>query len=232
MSSSSSFDYNNMLDRALIVKGVVDRAIGRKNELLRNIQLAKAEIEESSKKEELYRKTVLFLENIISQIQENTEQVLSDIGTSALQRIFVNDSSYLSVKFEDTDSGKATRVSIKVKQQIDDKGNFIENDLFNAEGGAVVDVISYILRLVLLEIYNISGPVILDETFRYIASDERMHFCGEFTKQLAEKLGRQIILITHSGILTQYSDNNIMVMLDADNRKAKVVDHYRGEEIK
>jgi len=47
---------------------------------------------------------------------------------------------------------------------------------------------------------------LLDETLRFIASDERMHLSGEFLREVAEKTQRQLILITHEKTLLPYAD--------------------------
>ncbi len=77
----------------------------------------------------------------------------------------------------------------------------------DARGGGVTDVVSLALRLALLELARPKheGPVILDEPGKMI-SREYLPNVAAFLSKYGEKTGRQIVMVTHHGILADAAD--------------------------
>jgi len=74
-------------------------------------------------------------------------------------------------------------------------------------GGGVIDLVSFILRVVL---WSITTPrtrptIILDEPGKFISRDKQEVF-GEMIKVLSEMLGIQFIIITHEDVLEKVAD--------------------------
>jgi len=75
-------------------------------------------------------------------------------------------------------------------------------DPLASRGGGVVDVLSFALRVVLLQTYRpkIEGPIILDEPFSQLRP-ERHSAVAALLKSLSERTGRQMIIVTqHDGL--------------------------------
>jgi DNA repair exonuclease SbcCD ATPase subunit len=85
-------------------------------------------------------------------------------------------------------------------------------DPMDSRGGGIVDIISIALRVSLLELFypRIQGPLILDEPFKHLSSIY-INGAGEFLNGIAEKMGRQIIVVTHIHGLTYEADNIVEV---------------------
>lgn len=77
----------------------------------------------------------------------------------------------------------------------------------DARGGGVTDVVSLALRLALLELARPKhdGPVVLDEPGKMI-SREYLPNVAAFLSKYGEKTGRQIIMVTHHGVLADAAD--------------------------
>jgi len=72
-------------------------------------------------------------------------------------------------------------------------------------GGAVNQVLALVLRLVLVELLKIEGPVFLDEPSSAVGEEYSARL-GQFISSLSKKFNRQIVLITHSKTLASYAD--------------------------
>lgn len=84
----------------------------------------------------------------------------------------------------------------------------IETKIIGAVGGSVVNVLSLLFQVLL-----VSGArpalrplLLLDEPFDYLDEYSHPAGVGRLLRELAEKLGLQIILVTHSRELVEYGD--------------------------
>ena len=194
----------------------LDVAKGRRDELDRTRETTAAARDEFANNRDLYRQTAVFLGVIMDETQKRMETAFSEIGTAALEKIF-GDGCCLDVKFKK--ESNTTKVIIRVKQPIglDAKGEvkYLETDILDGDGGAVVDIIGFTLRIAMLELYSPKqeGPLMLDETFSFVANDERMQLAGEFLREVMEKTERQLILITHERTLLPYADRVLHFIL-------------------
>jgi DNA repair exonuclease SbcCD ATPase subunit len=75
------------------------------------------------------------------------------------------------------------------------------------EGGGMVDLISLVLRLTLLQLCcsHVPVPLILDEPVTNLSDDYFMSVI-QLIKQLSNMFGRQIILLTHSECASEFAD--------------------------
>jgi len=90
-------------------------------------------------------------------------------------------------------------------------------------GGGTVDVISFCLRLVMLELFKVGGSLILDESFKHL-SRGYLSRTAMFLRQYAETSGRQIILVTHSPEMTQFAHRVFRVTKHNDTSRVEEVD--------
>ena len=139
---------------------------------------------------------------IISQISEQTQEKIKvqieEIITLALQSVF-DDPFVFELKFQ-TKRNRVEAVPI-IK---------IGNEEFNPKdelGGAVIDIISFVFRLVLWATQKEkTRPIfILDEPFGAVGS--LITKAGNMIKTLSEELQLQIIIISHDKKLIKFCNN-------------------------
>ena len=94
----------------------------------------------------------------------------------------------------------------------------------DARGGGVTDVVSLALRLSLLELARPrhEGPVILDEPGKMISREYLPHVAA-FLSKYGEKTGRQIVMVTHHGILADAADVAWLVQQQLGISKAEQI---------
>ena len=86
-------------------------------------------------------------------------------------------------------------------------GEELETDIADAHGGGLVNVCAVIYQILILALHRPRKKQILflDEPFKNL-SEEYLEATGEFLKQLNQKLGIQIVLITHRRELHDIAD--------------------------
>lgn len=77
-------------------------------------------------------------------------------------------------------------------------------------GGGEVDVISFALRLAVMELSDVQGPLFADEIGKHV-SKEYAPNVAYFLRQYSREFGRQIILITHNDDLATVGDLSLSV---------------------
>ncbi len=152
--------------------------------------------------EELDRVTLL-LNSLGEDRQLKAQQTIEDLVTRGLQTIF--DES-LSFHITQTVKGKSASVEFTVRTTLD--GKIIETPVMEARGGGLAATIGFLLRLVVMLLSKGTATeniLILDETFAHV-SDEYLGPLGEFLREVVDKTGVQIVMVTHQPEFTEYAD--------------------------
>lgn len=141
-------------------------------------------------------KASLFLQNLSDATRKEIVEKISSIVTDALQKVKDKD-----LEFKMTLTTERNQVDLKFT--IVNKVNGQEYDILTSCGGGVADIVTFPLRLSLLLKWTpeLARVIILDEAFKFVGVQDQ-DMLGEFIKQISDKLGIQIILITHSPVLS------------------------------
>lgn len=154
--------------------------------------------------EDLERVTALY-NTIGEDLQVKAQETIEELVTRGLQTIF--DSS-LSFHIVQTIKGRSVSVEFMVRTTIGD--TFIETPVLDARGGGVVATIGFLLRVVVLLLSSGTkqdNVLILDETFAHV-SEEYLPPLGEFLRELVDKTGIQILMVTHQSEFMEYADKS------------------------
>jgi len=173
------------------------------------------------------------LEDITNRLKKNEEEIgiYKDVNllfekASVIARKKIKDEVELLVThglrsvFEDPDiEFKVEFISRRNQIEADfylewvDAGRRIKGNITDTYGGGIVDIISIILRLVVLELANVPGPLFLDEPAKMLSAQYVSNF-GKFLIELSKTFKRQIILITHNELLSAYANKTFDVRLN------------------
>lgn len=147
----------------------------------------------------------VIIQNIAQITQQQLEYHISEIVTLAMASVF--DEPY-ELKVEFVQRRNRTEADIW----------FVRNDEkidpMTACGGGTVDIASFALRVAL---WSLSKPrtssiLILDEPMRFVSRNYQSK-TSAMLKTISEKLGLQIIMVSHSEDLIESADNHISVNL-------------------
>lgn len=196
------------------------RELDRESGVIASLQSRLADIE--AEQDMLAKKTVLLeqvsalLNSLGEERQQQAQQTIEDLVTQGLQSIF---DPTLSFHIVTTVKGKATTVEFFVRTTLD--SGVIETPVIDARGGGLVAVISFLLRLTVLLLQRGRGDhlLVLDESFAMV-SEDYLDNVGSFLKQLVERTGVQIIMVTHQQTLVEYAD--VVYRFSLENGGTKV----------
>ena len=177
------------------------------SDLLRN----KEQLESLRERIKLLEQAQAFLQKIAQDTQSNLKFQIEDIVNLALETCFPNEYKF-QLQFN-ISRGKTDAELVFISQKT---GRPI--DPMNASGGGVVDITTFALRIASYALeQGIDNVMILDEPFRFVSKD-LVARAGEILKVLSEKIGLQVILVTHIGELIDVADKVFEVKKNSDGR--------------
>lgn len=81
----------------------------------------------------------------------------------------------------------------------------MDGDVLDNFGGGIVNIQSFLLRIITLFQANLSPYLILDESFSNL-SEEYIENCSNLLKSLCDQLGLTIFMVTHQPLMLSYAD--------------------------
>lgn len=161
---------------------------GRKEQIEESLRKEEAKEIQLTKRLKSIEKAQAFIQTVAQEIQQNIEFHISDIVQLALDSCWPGKYDFY-VRFEiKRNKTEAALVFLEEKQKI--------NPL-RSSGGGVVDLSCIALRMAAWSLGKSSPIIILDEPFPRLSADLQPK-AGEILRELSEKLGIQIIMVTHN----------------------------------
>ena len=131
---------------------------------------------------------------------------VEQLVTQGLRSIFENPTIQFNIDFVT----KRNQVEAEFTLSREEDGARIQGDILSTHGGGVVDVISISLRIIIMQLMKVKGPLVLDEPGKYISAQFIGAF-GKFLTEVSNTFDRQMIMITHNDKLTEFANNIIEV---------------------
>ena len=174
------------LSNALHVK------LGKRESINAQINKLQQRLLDIDQETQIMTKVSLFLQSLSDQTRQQIVDKISAIVTDALQKIKDPNLEFrmnLSTERNQTD----------LKFTVLDKNTNQEFDILNSYGGTIADIVTFPLRVSLLLKWEpaLSKIIVMDEAFKFVSVADQ-EALAEFVKQISEKLGLQILLVTHS----------------------------------
>ena len=170
--------------------------------LLRGKEL-QAEISGLAEAVETLDRTTIFLNSLGEEKQLKAQQTIEELVTRGLQTIF---DETLSFHILQTVRGKTANVEFLVRTTLD--GREIETPVMEARGGGLAATIGFLLRLVVMLLdkgTRHENIMLLDETFAHVSA-EYLDPLRSFLRQVVDKTGVQIVLVTHQNEFIEDAD--------------------------
>lgn len=187
------------------LRRVLEQRKGRRDQIADS--LAKTEILLRDKKRDLRR-------------HEQAREIIREVGLKTQQQLQVHISEITTLALEAVfpDPYALTAEFVQRRNKTECDLFFVRNDNrvdpLSAAGGGTVDVASFALRVASwsMRVPRSQNILILDEPFRYLSAG-LLPRAGEMIKQISEKLGLQIIMVTHSEELAEAADSTYRVSI-------------------
>lgn len=185
-------------------------AKGAKDRLDTQCENLKNKLDFNLKQSKIKKDSHLFLLAFIAQRREEAIVSIENSGTYALRAIYNDDRKLVFLRNEEKKSTAAFKMEIGIESDLE--GSKIITGLKDERGGGVCETSSFALRIAALEWLGYTGPLILDEAYKSISSDEKLDNVAQFLQQYVKVSGRQVIFATHKAdVFGDYADNSIYV---------------------
>lgn len=203
--------------KILLARREHDALNGEARSVLTRAKDVKEEIDRLQKEITLLDQSSIVLNSIGEERQLKAQDTIEQLVTRGLQQIFDDSLSFHIVQAV---KAKTASVEFVVRTTLQD-GGVVDTPVMDARGGGLAATIGFLLRVVILLLkgQGKDNILILDETFAHV-SDEYLEGVGEFLRELVDKTGIQIVMVTHQPVFSEYAD--AVYRFSTDNGKTKV----------
>jgi len=153
------------------------------------------------------------LEVLSKLTEKDIKEYIEPLVTEAIRTVFNYDITF-SLEF----GFDRNQVSVRFNLT-DGNGNTVGGNIEDIKGGGILDVISIVLRFVLLELFEINGPVILDEPGKFVDTSHQPAL-GALIYQFSKRFNRQIIIVTHDDAICSIGTKHYVVSQDYDGKSS------------
>lgn len=186
----------------------IDRLVsiekGRRKEMKRQLKIKKQRNKDLIKDNLEIEKCIVLLSHIAKNTESKIVELFQSTVSAALKDIF--DESY-EFRFEFGKRGSITTCEYEVISSEFQRWN----DIVMTRGKSVAQVIALVLRIILVKIDKDSPDIVVfDEPLDGLEND-RKYVAGKFVSELCKQLSMQMIMVTHSDEIADYSDKKVVL---------------------
>lgn len=201
----------DLADRVRAVTQHLEREAGKATEVARRGKEAQARVASLRAQAEVEQQVAMLLTALGEERQESARRQVEELVTRALQVIFADNLSFHMIQ-----SVRANRAEVDFVIRSDYGGEVVETPVMDARGGGMAAVVGFVLRLVVLLLTPGTRRFLaLDESFAHVSASYEPRV-AEFLREVADKAGVQILLITHSSAYSDMADVKYRLSLGSD----------------
>jgi len=152
---------------------------------------------------EIVTKVVELFRVLMDQLVEKQVKSIEKIGTEGLQTIFAD----LNLSLESEVAPKHNKIAVDffIRRGVKGSVRSHRGRPLEAFGGGPSSVVSLILRILAIKRMKLWPLLVLDESLNAV-SNEYVEATSQFLKSLADKLGFDILLVTHKPPFLDHAD--------------------------
>lgn len=199
-------DTESLASRVAVRRRQLDARQGEARSELLRAKALQTEITSLSAEVSVLDHVTILLNSLGEERQLEAQQTIEELVTRGLQTIF---DETLSFHIVQTTRAKNATVEFLVRDTFGLDDNTIrETPVMDARGGGLAATIGFLLRVVVMLLRGTAkgeNILVLDESFSHV-SDDYLPALGEFLRELVDKTGIQIILVTHQPLFADYAD--------------------------
>ncbi len=175
-----------------------EQKTGEKNQIEKTLYETRKEVKELKRDLRRHEEAQEVIRQVALKTQQQLQFHISDIATMALEAVFDNPYK-LAVEF--TQRRNKTECDLYFIRESE------KMDPLSASGGGAVDVASFALRVASwsMSVPHTRNTLILDEPFRYLSSN-LLPKASDMLKEVSNRLGLQIVMVTHADELIESAD--------------------------
>lgn len=200
----------------------------RRTQIENQVNALITSFEEAKTEAKTCQEAMVFLKTFIVDRKQSGINTLAKIGTSNLS--YICGPSY-SLHFNTFDEkrkeGSTSGFKMELEMESDmTHGKLLRTGLMNERGGGIVETASIALRLAELDIKNYKGLRMLDESYKYLSSDQKLLRAAKYLGIYFKESDVQGLFVTHRPDVFGKYANNIIYLHEVDGlRKSTNIDY-------
>lgn len=184
-----------------------DRDTGAAQQVARAGLEAEQRVAELTAQLEQYDRVTRLLTSVGEAAQQAAQHQIEGLVTRGLQVIFGSELSFHVVQ---SVKANASHVEFVIRSQYADRA--VDTPVLEARGGGMAVVVAFMLRLVVLLLTPGARKILfLDESFSHVSREYEVRL-AEFLREVTEKAGVQIVLVTHSDAYGDLADRRYQLV--------------------
>lgn len=194
-------DYDTLRSRHQYAQRKLDQEIGQLKALVQQVKELESLAQEDEDLALAAAEASIFMNSFADERLAEVHRKIEKLVTHALQHIFGDDLEFALVS-----EIKANRTETRfvVRSTVD--GQTLETSVLDARGGGVAAVVGFLVKLVILLLTPGARRVMFcDETFAQLSADYEPKL-ADFLRELVDKAGIQVVLVTHSDAYSDAAD--------------------------
>lgn len=191
----------DLAERVRLARYAYERRAGAARQLAQDGQRLEAEVRRLQDGVEQHAQVNVLLTGLSEQAQAQAQEQLEQLVTRGLQVVFGSELSFHVVQ-----SVKAGQVNTDFVIRSTFGDLKVDTPVMEARGGGMAAVVGFMVRLVVLLLSPGARKVLfLDETFSHVSREYEPRV-AEFIKEVTERAGVQVFLVTHSDAYDDAAD--------------------------
>jgi DNA repair exonuclease SbcCD ATPase subunit len=187
---SFSAEINDHKEKLIKLKGI-------KEQIENQIETEQKDLDDLVENQKLNSLASLFLLSETFERRQAQLLAIENIATSALRQVYGDEYSLKFDTFEEKRKDGGNNFKIEIKIISPHEGEDMETGLLGERGGGLIETVSFALRIAALKWLNYNGPILLDEAWKSMSTDNKIDEVASFLKDVSVQSDRQVILITH-----------------------------------
>ena len=184
-----SFGFKKVKDKFEAMKLDRDRVI-------QDLATARAEKEQAEIRHDYATKARVVIQRVAQKTQQKLEYHISNLVTLAEASVFPDPYEFQVEFVQRRNRTECDLWFVKGEEKMDG---------LKSVGGGVLDVASFALRCAFWSLKKTRPVIILDEPFRFVSVDLQLK-CPEMLKAISQKLGIQVIMVSHLPRIIGHAD--------------------------
>ncbi len=189
--------------RARVRRRFLDASAGEARSVVTRLRDVQAQVATLTGDVTVLEQTTGLLNSLSEERQTAAQSTIEELVTRGLQTIFDPSLSFIIVQGV---KGNAASVEFLIQKVIGD--TVIETPVLEAQGGGLSATVGFLLRVVVLLLRGEAAAgqlLVLDESFAHV-SDEYVPRVAAFLREVVDRTGIRIVMVTHQAEFTEYAD--------------------------
>jgi len=182
---------------------VLDAQAGEARAILARAKELETEVDFLASEMDTLNRVAVLLNSLGEERQAQAQGTIESLVTEGLQTIF---DETLTFHIVATQRAKTSGIEFVVRTNLG--GESVETSVMDARGGGLAATVGFLLRVVVMLLSaskNQENLLVLDETFAHV-SDEYLEPLGQFLRQIVDRSGIQILMVTHQPEFLDFAD--------------------------